>query len=191
MLNCTDMTYQMWIVCLFFHCIHHRYVAWLNRVQLIFFSSSSWLPDGPVTSRLTNRSLVRLEKNAYRYLAWCWFSLTLCQGQGHRSMFKVTQEKILLKQSVRPRGWAFQVYNNIISTVIIIVILLSHIAMHSIRCDPLIQMQDGQPVCLSVCLCASDKIHVVHTCTNQVSSNHLPVIVTSDRPQTTLLTCAH
>ena len=35
------------------------------------------------------------------------------------------------------------------------------------------------------------KAHVVLTCTNGVSSSHLPVIVASDRPWTTLLTCAH
>jgi len=35
------------------------------------------------------------------------------------------------------------------------------------------------------------KAHVVQTCTNGVSPNHLPVIVTSLRPWTTLLTRAH
>ena len=35
------------------------------------------------------------------------------------------------------------------------------------------------------------KAHVVLTCTNGVSRNHLPVIVASDRPWTTLLTRAH
>jgi len=35
------------------------------------------------------------------------------------------------------------------------------------------------------------KAHVVITCTNGVSPNHLPVIVASDRPWTTLLTRAH
>ena len=33
--------------------------------------------------------------------------------------------------------------------------------------------------------------HVMLTCTNGVSPNHLPVIVASDRPWTTLSTCAH
>jgi len=35
------------------------------------------------------------------------------------------------------------------------------------------------------------KAHVVLTCTNGVSSNHLPVTVASDRPWTTLSTSAH
>ena len=35
------------------------------------------------------------------------------------------------------------------------------------------------------------KAHVVITCTNGVSPNHLPVIVASDRPWTTSLTRAH
>ena len=35
------------------------------------------------------------------------------------------------------------------------------------------------------------KARVMLTCTNGVSANHLPVIVASDRPWTTLLTCVH
>ena len=35
------------------------------------------------------------------------------------------------------------------------------------------------------------KAHVILTCTNGVSSNHLPVVVASDRPCTTLWTHAH
>jgi len=35
------------------------------------------------------------------------------------------------------------------------------------------------------------KAHVVLTCTNGVSPNHLPVIVASDRPWATLSTCTH
>jgi len=44
---------------------------------------------------------------------------------------------------------------------------------------------------LSFELSAQVKAHVVLNCTNGVSPNHLLVIVASDRPRTTLSSCAH
>ena len=57
MLNYKNLSYQMQIVYLLYHCNHHRYVG--------RFSLTDWLLVGSVTSLLlTNRSLIPDENNA-------------------------------------------------------------------------------------------------------------------------------